>query len=303
MAQTIRLATRGSAMALWQANHVKQLLEQQHDVTVDIIPVSTPGDQNKVTPLAELGGKQVFVKTIQRALLSAEADIAVHSVKDMSVYPTPDLSVAAILARTEARDALLTRGALKTLDQLATGSVIGTGSPRRQALLKHYYPELETAPIRGNADTRIAKLQQGDYDAILLSYAGLSRITTEHPFVTPLSPNTFIPAIGQGAIAIECKSDSPFAPLIYRLNDNLTHACVTAEQAVNQILGGDCHSAVGAYACYQDHLLTLQAVVGCEQSGQLLTTTVQGELSQALSIGAMAADNLLANGAGALLHD
>lgn len=248
----LRIATRNSPLAQWQAQYVKaKLLQLQPDLSINIIGFTTDGDQH-TGPLQNNGGKTSFVTALQQAILNNQADCAVHSIKDLSVHDQEDLSLVAILQREDPRDVLLSPIAL-TLDQLPADAVIGTASPRREALLKHHYPALHTALLRGNINTRLKKLHAGDYDAIILAAAGLIRLGLTEHIASYLPSEQFIPAIGQGALGIECRTDDPHvSSLLQQLNHPKTAICVTAERAVNRYIGGDCHTPIAAHAVFSD---------------------------------------------------
>ena len=202
-----RIITRKSQLALWQANWVKnQLIKHHPDLTVKIIGTDSLGDIDRSRPTNEIGGKGVFVKSLQRALLDLKADIAVHCVKDMSAHPTPGLSLVSVPKREDQRDALISRNNLP-LAKLPMGAVIGTGSPRRSSFLKAFRQDLIISPIRGNIDSRLNKLQQENYDAIILACAGLQRLNLQNHITETLDPHWFIPSIGQGALGIECRTN------------------------------------------------------------------------------------------------
>jgi hydroxymethylbilane synthase len=297
----LRLATRKSPLALWQANAVKQQLQTHHpDLRIDLVELLTSGDKNTQTALNQVGGKSLFVKELQTALLENTADIAVHSVKDMSVAPTPGLILAAICQREDPRDALVARRA-PGWRELPVGAVVGTASPRRQCQLLAHRPDLLIQPLRGNVGTRLAKLDNGDFDAIILACAGLKRLGLGARITQYLAPAEFLPAIGQGALGIECRADD-FATqsLVQCLDDWATHQCVKAERAVNFRLGGDCYTPIGAYAQTDGQRLTMQAMIGALDGRTLLKATESGALTDAERIGEQLAEQLLSQGAEAL---
>jgi hydroxymethylbilane synthase len=299
----ITIATRESPMAMWQAEYVKAQLSQRHpDIEFRLLGMTTHGDQDTKTPLLELGGKSVFVKELQQALLDKRADIAVHSIKDMSVHAVNGLCLSAICQRTEVRDAFISNH-YASLADLPNGAIVGTGSPRRWCQLKALRPDIEIKPIRGNAGTRLQKLDDGQYDAILLSAAGLERLGLTERIRSYFDPDRFIPAIGQGAIGLECRSGDPDTCAIAEtLNDPDTNCCISAERALNQRLSGDCHTPIGAYATLDDNnTLTLKTIVGTLDGGTIIYGQGQGPRENAQLIGIQVANDLLAKGAGDML--
>lgn len=279
----LKVATRASRLARWQAQHVIQALQPYlpKQTRLEMVLVSTAGDRDKTSELLDIGGKQVFVKSLQQALLHGEADIAVHSAKDLSVFPAQDLSIGSFLPRAEAADVVVCAGDYASLEQLAAGARVGTGSPRRCSQLAQYYSALQACPIRGNVETRLAKLKQGDYDAIILAYAGLERLGLAKVISQVLDKQQFIPAIAQAAIAVECRSqDSALMDALSRIDHRATRLCVVAEQAVNQVLQGDCHSPIGAHAYIDQNTssLYLQAMVSSTDGGCVLRSDMQAKL-------------------------
>lgn len=302
MTQRIRIATRESQLALWQANLVKNLLQQQDShIEVEIVGVTTRADRDKKTALKKLGGKSLFVKELQTTLLEKRADIAVHCAKDLSVYPHPKLQLACVLARADARDVLISEH-YHSLEELPANARIGTGSPRRRCLLRAKRPEFTMEAIRGNVGTRLEKLRAGKYDAIVLAAAGLERLGLQDQITQYLEPNWFTPAIGQGALVVECRNqDIELQSLLNKLNDEKTAACVAAERAVNQVLGGDCMTAIAAYATLSEQELTLHATLGDELSGQQIRAQANGPAQNAVIIGENVAAQLQAAGASQFL--
>ena len=297
----LKVATRKSPLALWQANAVKQQLQIHYpQLRIELVGLVTAGDNRTDVELTQLGGKSLFVKELQSALLEGAADIAVHSVKDMSVNPTPGLILSAVCRREDPRDALIANRVARWQD-LAPGAIIGTASPRRQCQLQALRPDVIIKPLRGNVGTRLAKLDHGDFDAILLACAGLKRLGLEGRISQYLEFLEFIPAIGQGALGIECRSDDTATQtLIQCLDDENTHQCIKAERAVNARLGGDCYTPIGAFAQINGALLTLHGVIGSLDGRILLKERVSGDAIRAEAIGVELAEKLLALGAGAL---
>lgn len=288
-------------MALWQANHIRdQLIAHHPHLQVSLVPMTSEGDQTQDKPLAEVGGKSLFVKTLQTALLNGEADIAVHCVKDMSVHPTPDLTLACICKRDDPRDVLVSPK-YADLNALPPNSVVGTSSPRRQALLLSAHPQLQIRLLRGNVNTRLKKLDAGEYDAIILAAAGLHRLGFENRITAYLDPKHFVPAIAQGALGIECRSDNAsVVDLLTPLHDPDTALCINTERRVNQVLGGSCFTPIGAYATTQKHILTIRAIVGATDGSKILTATEQGPRNNALTLAEAVANTLLTQGAKSL---
>lgn len=298
MKAKLRLATRKSPMALWQANHVKAaIVAKNPNVDVELVELVTRGDKDTQTALTKLGGKSVFVKELQMALLQNEADIAVHSIKDMSVQPVDNLILAVICERHDPRDAFVAKH-FRNLDELPKGAVVGTGSPRRVSLIKSLRPDLETKLVRGNVNTRIQKLDDGLYDALILAASGLKRINMQDRICQYFDETFFTPAIGQGALGIECRSDDKKTlELIQHIHHEPTAVCVLAERAVNLRLGGDCHTAIGAHAKIIDGKLNLQAMVGNEDGTEIIRSEIQGLKQNSTALGLTLADDLIAKGA------
>ncbi len=302
MVKTLRIATRKSPMALWQAHFIKANIQRIYpDLSIQLIELVTQGDKDLSTALVNLGGKSLFVKELQQALLNDQADIAVHCIKDMSVHAVPGLKLAAVCQRSDPRDALISHQKI-TLRELPHGAVVGTASPRRQSLLLAMRPDLTIKLLRGNVNTRLQKLDAKNYDAIVLAAAGLERLSLAQRIHERFDPNTFIPAIGQGALGIECRAnDTATLQKIAFLHHSPTAACIDAERAVNQTLGGDCHTPIGAYAQINDGELRLKAVVGSMDGKTLLRAEANRQIEQAAELGIAVAEELIAQGAKKLL--
>ena len=272
----IRIATRKSALALWQAEHVAQQLRQAWpEQQVELVPMSTRGDELLDRSLAAIGGKGLFLKELEQAMRKGEADIAVHSMKDVPFELPEGFTIAAILARENPFDALV--GA-PSLDSLQNGAVVGTASLRRQAQILHRYPHLDIRVLRGNVNTRLQKLDQGEYDAIVLACAGLIRLKFTERIDQQLTSPDWIPAVGQGAVGIECCSNrTDIQALLAPLTCPITSQRVAAERAVSKALGGSCHTPFGAYAERQKTgNITMQAFVGSTDGSTMLKAQDQG---------------------------
>ncbi len=300
----LRIATRKSPLAWWQANFVKQILHKHYpSLNIELIGFITAGDKVSPTLSSDFKGKSLFVKELQIALLEEKADIAVHSVKDLSVSPCPGLNLAVICQRDDPRDVLVSKNRILQWQNLPVGAAIGTASPRRQCQLLAKRSDLVVKPIRGNVGTRLARLDQGEFDAIILASAGLKRLQLEERICEYLDPDEFIPAIGQGALGIECREDDQAMHTLLKILDHYdSHQCVKAERAVNYRLGGDCYTPVGAYATIKDQTLTLSAIVGSMNGKIVLRESSQGRVDQAECLGHKLADKLLAKGAQKLLN-
>ena len=294
----LRLVTRKSPLAWQQATLVKQQLQMhQPDMQIELVGLVTAGDKRTDVQLTQLGGKSLFVKELQTALLENQADFAVHSVKDMSVTQVADLTLTAVCKREDPRDAFVS-ARFSHWQNLPKGAEVGTASPRRQSQLLALRPDLSIKLLRGNVGSRLTKLDNSEFDAIILAAAGLKRLEFTHRITQYLEPEEFIPAIGQGALGIECRTgDSKLQTLLAPLNDWSTHQCVIAERAVNFKLGGDCYTPVGAFATIDGSQLTLHAMVGSLDGSLLLKTTVSGPATDAERLGTQAAEQLLTRGA------
>lgn len=299
---TLRIATRQSPLAMWQALYVKEQLQLAHpDLVVELIPMVTKGDIILDTPLAKVGGKGLFVKELELALLENRADIAVHSMKDVPIEFPQGLGLVTICEREDARDAFVSHQ-YDTLEQLPAGSIVGTSSLRRQCQLKALRPDLVIRDLRGNVGTRLAKLDNGDYDAIILAVAGLKRLNLSTRIRTPLSPEQSLPAVGQGAVGIECRLDDTHTrQLLAALNHYRTEICVTAERAMNTHLEGGCQVPIGSYAIWQDDKIWLRALVGSPDGKIILRGERLVLPKEAKQAGISLAQELLDKGANAIL--
>jgi len=299
---TLRIATRKSALALWQAEHVAALLRAAHPgLSVELVPMTTRGDEIQDRPLATIGGKGLFLKELEVAMLEGRADLAVHSLKDVPAQLETGFTLPAILPRADAADAFVSNHYAE-LAALPPGARVGTSSLRRQAQLRALRPDLVLLDLRGNVGTRLGKLDNGDYDAIVLACAGLERLGLASRVRTRLAAPDWLPAPGQAAIAIEARSDQPAVlALLAALDDADTRLTVTAERAMNQALGGSCTVPVGAWCMLVEHGLHLCGLVGDAASGRLLLAEAGGATDQAVALGQQVAAALLAQGADELL--
>ena len=298
----IRIATRKSALALWQAEYVKACLEQAHPgLLVSLVPMVSRGDKLLDAPLAKIGGKGLFVKELETALLDNEADIAVHSMKDVPMDFPEGLGLFCICEREDPRDAFVSN-TFASLDELPAGSVVGTSSLRRQAQLLAVRPDLKIHFLRGNVNTRLAKLDAGEYDAIILAAAGLIRLGFGARIRASISVEASLPAGGQGAVGIECRSaDAEIHALLAPLHHRETALRVTAERALNKHLNGGCQVPIACYALLEDEQLWLRGLVGQPDGGLLLRAEGRAPAADAETLGVQVAEALLAQGANAIL--
>jgi hydroxymethylbilane synthase len=298
----IRIATRKSPLALWQAEYVKSQLELHHpELRVELLPLVSRGDKILDVPLAKVGGKGLFVKELEQALLAGEADIAVHSMKDVPMEFPEGLGLAVICPREDARDAFVSNQ-FQSLDELPKGSVVGTSSLRRQCQLLAQRPDLQIKFLRGNVQTRLQKLDDGEYHAIILAAAGLIRLQLENRIKSFLTPEQSLPAGGQGAVGIECRlNDLTTISLLQPLHHQLTAEQVIAERAMNRRLQGGCQVPIAGYAIHQGDNLWLRGLVGDPDGSLLLQDEILGKAVDAEIMGITLADRLLAAGADKIL--
>ncbi len=299
---TLRIATRKSPLALWQAEHVRARLAALHPgLAIELVTMTTEGDKILDAPLAKVGGKGLFIKELEHALLTQRADIAVHSLKDVTVTLPDGLVIPVIGEREDPRDALVSNK-FASLAALPAGSKVGTSSLRRQCQLRALYPSLEVITLRGNVNTRLAKLDAGEFDAILLAAAGLKRLGFETRIRAALAPEVMLPAVGQGAICIECRADDDATrQLIAPLHHVPTATCVAAERALNARLEGGCQVPIAAHATLDGDGLELRALVGEPDGSHILRGEVRGDAARAEALGTDLADMLLARGARRIL--
>ncbi len=298
----LRIATRRSALALWQAEHVATLLRAAHPgLVVELLPMTTRGDQVLDRTLAELGGKGLFMKELEVALLERRADLAVHSLKDVPAELEPGFALAAVLPRADAADAFVS-SRHDALAALPAGARVGTSSLRRTAQLRALRPDLQIVDLRGNVNTRLARLDAGHYDAILLAAAGLERLGLATRIRARLAAPDWLPAPGQAAITVEVRAgDARVAELLAPLEDDDTRTAVRAERALNAALGGSCTVPVGAWCVVGERGLSLYGMVGDVASGRLLRAEADDAASAPERLGRTVAAELLAQGAGVLL--
>jgi hydroxymethylbilane synthase len=303
MSREIRIATRKSALALWQAEHVKSELERAHPgILVSLVPMVSRGDKLLDAPLAKIGGKGLFVKELETALLENEADIAVHSMKDVPMDFPAGLGLYCICEREDPRDAFVSNH-FASLDELPAGAVVGTSSLRRQAQLLARRPDLQIRFLRGNVNTRLAKLDAGEYDAIILAAAGLIRLGFARRIRSSISAEDSLPAGGQGAVGIECRTaDSEIHALLAPLHHLPTAQRVSAERALNKHLNGGCQVPIACYAVLEGEQLWLRGLVGQPDGGLLLRAEQRAPREQAEVLGVAVAEDLLAQGAAAILQ-
>lgn len=299
----LRIATRKSPLALWQANHIRTtLMHHWPTLQIELVPMVTSGDKFLKDKLLAIGGKGLFVKELEEALLDKRADIAVHSMKDVPALFPPGLSLNAICTRASPFDALISN-AYPSLDALPIGASIGTTSLRRQSQLLAIRPDLHVLPLRGNIHTRLAKLEADEFDAIVLAVAGLERMDMGHKITQTLSDDTMLPACGQGALGIECRvDDEAIKKLIAPLNNTLSALCVYSERHVNALLGGNCHVPLAVYCTpMPDSQLLLRACVATPDGRTIIRDTQRGHQNDAMMLAEQCAQALLANGAAQLL--
>lgn len=300
----IRIATRQSPLALWQAQYVqKQLMACHPGLQVELVPMVTKGDIILDTPLAKVGGKGLFVKELELAMLDGRADIAVHSMKDVPVEFPEGLGLVTICERDDPRDAFVSNH-YASLADLPEGSVVGTSSLRRQCQLREQRPDLVIRDLRGNVGTRLAKLDNGDYDAIILAVAGLNRLNLQNRVRTALTPEECLPAVGQGAVGIECRlDDSETRELLAPLAHRETTLRVLAERAMNTRLEGGCQVPIGSYAEIDGDQIWLRALVGAPDGSQMVRGERRGNTIDAERMGVDLAEELLAKGAREILQE
>jgi hydroxymethylbilane synthase len=298
--KAFRIATRKSQLAIWQAGHIKRQLEELHPHLVfELVPLSTEGDRLLSVTLADFGGKGLFIKELEQALLSNQADIAVHSMKDVPMNISEGLKIGAICEREDPRDVFIANN-YASLELLPKAATVGTSSLRRQCQLGRLYKHLELKNLRGNVDTRLQKLDKNEFDAIILAAAGIKRLGLHGRIRSFLPIETFIPAVGQGALGIECREQDDFiANLIRPLHHSQTAVCVTAERAMNERLGVGCHAPIAAYARFENADLVLRGMVGNPMSYEYLEEKASG--TDGREVGFALGEKLVSQGALELL--
>ncbi|MDP6398412.1 MAG: hydroxymethylbilane synthase [Arenicellales bacterium] len=299
----LRIGTRRSDLAMWQAVFVRDALMRAHpDLNIELVGITTEGDRTLDVPLASKGGKGLFLKELEQALLEHRIDLAVHSMKDVTVTEPEGLHIPVICERENPCDALVS-SRYADLQDLPVGAVVGTCSLRRQAVLRHRFPELEVENLRGNINRRLARLDAGDFDAIILATAGLVRLQMQERIRQIIAPEVMLPAVGQGAVGIQCRlDDDETSRLLSPLDHPATHLRVRAERAVNAELGGGCHVPIGAYAEIQGEQLSLCGLVGRPDGSEVLFAAAEGQLADPEAIGRALAEDLLSQGAQTILQ-
>lgn len=300
----IRIATRKSPLALWQANFVKQQILTNHpNLTVELIPMVTKGDVLLDSPLSKIGGKGLFVKQLEQAILNNEADIAVHSIKDIPAEFPEGLTLATICKRDDVRDSFISNK-YSNIDELPNGAIIGTSSLRRQCQLRAKYPHLQIKDLRGNVGTRLAKLDNKQYDAIILASAGLKRLALEDRIKQYIDTNLILPAVGQGAIGIETRADDKkILEILSVLDDKHSRVCIEAERAMNKALQGGCQVPIACYSQLNNNILSLQGLVGRIDGSKIIKGTLEGSITEAEKLGKELAKRLLDQGAKTILKE
>ena len=302
MKKILRIATRKSPLALWQAEHVKARLQQAHSgLEVELVTMSTQGDKILDTPLAKIGGKGLFVKELEQGMLEGRADIAAHSIKDVPMEFPEGLFLATILEREEPCDAFVSN-TYASLDELPQGAIVGTSSLRRRCQLLSKRPDLEIRDLRGNVNSRLGKLDNGDYDAIILACAGLVRLEMGDRIRQRLSAEQILPAVGQGSVGLEAREgDDEVLSLISVLDDAETRYRITAERAMNHQLQGGCQVPIAGHALLEGDQLYLRGLVGEPDGSRIISGEIRGPKADAEKLGVQLADELLGRGARAIL--
>ena len=301
--QKLVIASRESVLAMWQAKHIQSRLQQLYpEMEISILGMTTQGDQILDKTLSKIGGKGLFVKELEQALLDGRADLAVHSIKDVPMQLPEAFALTVITEREDPSDAFVSNQ-YQSLADMPAGAVVGTSSLRREAQVRARYPQLEVKPLRGNVQTRLRKLDEGQYDGILLATSGLKRLELEDRIRTTLVPQESLPAAGQGALGIETLANAlEIQALLAPLNDAQTAACVTAERALARALNGSCQVPLAAYATEEDGVLTLNGLVAHPDGSVVLTAQAQAPVAYADGLGRAVAKKLADDGAHALIQ-
>jgi hydroxymethylbilane synthase len=303
MIPPLRIGTRGSPLALWQANHVAGLLRAvAPDRAIELVEIQTAGDQVRDVSLAQIGGEGVFTRAIQQALLNSKVDVAVHSLKDLPTIPVAGLVLAGVPKRGPNGDVLVS-GKHRSFADLPNGAVLATSSLRRRAQVLHRRPDLKLVDIRGNVETRLRKLTENNLDGLLLAHAGLERLGLAGQITEILDPVWMLPAVGQGALGVECRTDDKeTCALVAKINDRASAGAVRAERAMLRELGGGCHVPIGAATVVEGATLTLHGAVLSPEGSRRIEAQVSGPLPSGEGLGKELAMHLLRQGASELLH-
>ena len=302
----IIIGTRGSPLALWQAKHIQERLKNELDIDSALKIIKTKGDKILDVPLAKIGGKGLFTKELEEMLLSKEIDIAVHSLKDVPIQFISDLGLACITKREDPRDCFVSH-IYPSLQSLPHKAKIGTTSLRRSMQLKAIRADFDTLSLRGNVQTRLKRLENGDFDAIILATAGLKRLDiteSQIKYISPIPTTTMIPAMGQAALGIECKMDHTIAPILRKLQDELTALCVNAERKFVEILEGGCQAPIGVHCEHiEEGRIQISAMVGFADSSKTLKSSIQGNSQDSIALAIQLAHEMIANGAREILAE
>lgn len=298
MSDVIKIATRESPLALWQAEHVQALLRERYpEKKVELLGMTTQGDQILDKTLSKIGGKGLFVKELEIAMQKKLAHLAVHSLKDVPMELPEGFVLAAVSQREDPRDAFVSNR-YESLESMPAGSVVGTASLRRELMLRSRFPHLKVKPVRGNVGTRLKKLDSGEYDALVMASAGFKRLGLKDRIREIISDDVSLPSPGQGALGIEClQSDLDTQQAVAFINDEKTRACCLAERAVSRALGGSCQVPLAAYATIEDSVMRLRALVGDHTTGESVSTEVRGDWQTYEQLAQKAVEDLLKQGA------
>lgn len=298
----ITIASRESLLAMWQANYIRDRLRELYPQSeINILGMTTQGDQILDISLSKIGGKGLFIKELEQALEDGRADIAVHSMKDVPMNMPPGFMLAAITEREDPRDAFVSNK-YTDLDELPAGSIVGTSSLRRESQLRARYPHLQVQPLRGNVQTRLRKLDEGQFAAIILAAAGLKRLELTYRITSLLEPEISLPAVGQGALGIECRNDrADLALLMQPLHHAETAYCVEAERAMSRVLGGSCQVPLGGFAEITDDVLTLRGFVANPDGTNMVNDELSGKPEDGITLGQRLAESLRKQGADEIL--
>lgn len=301
--RSLTIASRNSPLAMWQTHFVKDQLQKNHKgLIIDIKGILTQGDKMLATPLNKIGGKGLFVKELEKAIFERQADIAVHSIKDMPMDLPKSLTLACICEREDPRDAFVSNK-YTSLSDLPNNSIVGTSSLRRQAQIKALFPKLIVIPLRGNVGTRLRKLDEGEYDAIILAAIGLERLQMKNRITEYLPTYKMLPAAGQGAIGVECREDDEeLIQLLAPLDHSDTRSCILAERRIVKNLGGSCQVPIGAYAIIENNQLKLKAMVGEPDGSHIIYAEQAGAIENALSLGDIVSELLIKQGADKIIQ-